>query len=76
MEFAALGLVAGLLASLGAALTGLWLAHQVFDLEYGFTPWLWLVGSGGAMFGIGLAGLLAARPLVVHPPLQSLRRAE
>lgn len=76
VEFAALGLLAGLLASLGAALTGMWLAHGVFDLDYGFAPWLWLVGSGGALFGIGLAGLLAAWPLVVRPPLQSLRRAE
>ncbi len=38
VEFAALGLVAGLLASLGAALTGMWLAHQVFDLVYSFAP--------------------------------------
>lgn len=76
VEFGALGLLAGLLASLGAALTGMWLAHGVFDLDYGFTPWLWLAGTGGAVFGIGLAGLLAAWPLVVRPPLQSLRRAE
>lgn len=76
VEFAALGLVAGLLASLGAALTGWWLAHRVFDLEYDFASWLWLVGSGGALLGIGLAGLLTAWPLVVRPPLQSLRRTE
>ncbi len=76
VEFGALGLLAGLLATLGASVTGWVLAQQVFELDYGFTPWLWIVGVGGSMLGIGLAGLLAARPLVVRPPLESLRRVE
>jgi putative ABC transport system permease protein len=76
VEFAVLGLLAGLLASLGAALTGWVLAHRVFDLDYGFSFWLWGAGIGGGVIGIGLAGLLAAWPLVIRPPLQSLRRAE
>ncbi len=76
VEFAALGLLAGLLATLGAGITGWVLAEQVFQLSYGFSPWLWLIGVGGSTLGIGLAGLLAARPLVLRPPLESLRRAE
>ncbi len=76
VEFAALGLLAGLLATLGAAITGWVLADQVFELDYGFAPWLWLSGVGGSVLGIGLAGLIAAWPLVVRPPLESLRRAE
>ncbi len=75
-EYAALGLLAGLLATLGAGITGWVLAEQVFQLSYGFSPWLWLIGVGGSTLGIGLAGLLAARPLVLRPPLESLRRAE
>lgn len=76
IEFALLGLLAGLLASIGAFTTGQLLAQQIFQLDYGFSPWLWLSGVGGATLGIGLAGLLSAWPLVIRPPLQSLRRAE
>ncbi len=76
IEFAMLGLLAGLLASIGAFITGQLLAQQIFQLDYGFSPWLWLSGVGGATLGIGLAGLLSAWPLVIRPPLQSLRQAE
>lgn len=76
VEFASLGLLAGLLASLAAYLIGQLLARQVFQLDYGFSSWLWLGGVGGAVLGIGLAGLLATRPLLLQPPLLSLRRAE
>ncbi len=76
IEFAVLGLLAGLLASIGAFITGQLLAQQIFQLEYGFSPWLWLSGVGGATLGVGLAGLLSAWPLVIRPPLQSLRQAE
>jgi putative ABC transport system permease protein len=76
IEFAALGLLAGLLAAIGAFTTGQLLARQVFELDYGFSLWLWLGGVGGATLGIGLAGLLSARPLVIRPALQSLRQTE
>ena len=76
IEFAALGLLAGLLAAIGAFTTGQLLARQIFQLDYGFSLWLWLGGVGGATLGIGLAGLLSARPLVIRPPLQSLRHTE
>jgi putative ABC transport system permease protein len=73
VEFAVLGLLAGLLATTGAFIIGQVLAQQIFELDYGFSPWLWLSGVGGSMLGIGLAGLLSAWPLVIRPPLQSLR---
>ncbi|MEN8179958.1 MAG: FtsX-like permease family protein [Pseudomonadota bacterium] len=76
IEFALLGLLAGLLASIGAFITGQLLARQIFQLDYAFSPWLWVSGVGGATLGIGLAGLLSAWPLVIRPPLQSLRRVE
>ncbi len=76
VEFALLGLLAGLLASIGAFIVGQLLAQQIFQLDYGFSPWLWLSGVGGATLGIGLAGLLSAWPLVIRPPLQSLRQGE
>jgi putative ABC transport system permease protein len=76
VEFGFLGLLAGLLATSGAFIVGQLLAQQIFQLDYGFSPWLWLAGVGGSMLGIGLAGLLSAWPLVIRPPLQSLRGAE
>ena len=76
VEFSLLGLLAGLLASLSAFIIGQLVAQQIFQLEYGFSPWLWITGIGGAALGIGLAGLVSAWPLVVQPPLLSLRRAE
>ncbi len=76
VEFGVLGLLAGLLATSSAFVIGQLLAQQIFQLDYGFSPWLWLTGVGGSMLGIGLAGLLSTWPLVIRPPLQSLRGAE
>jgi putative ABC transport system permease protein len=76
VEFGALGLLAGLLATLGAFGIGQLLAAQIFELEYGFSPWLWLTGIGGSILGIGIAGMLSAWPLVIRPPLLSLRESE
>ncbi len=76
VEFTAAGLLAGLLASVFAELTGFVLAHELFGLEFQLNPWLWLAGVAGSGLLIGLAGTLATYPLLVRPPLQTLRRAE
>ncbi len=75
VEFTLAGLIAGLIASLAAEATGFILAREVFDLELTFNPWLWLAGIFGSGLLIGLAGTLATYPLVVRPPLQTLRQA-
>ena len=75
MEFAAVGLLAGLLATIFAELTGWLLADQLFGLAFTFNPVLWLVGVFGSAALIGLAGTLATYPLLVRPPLTTLRRA-
>jgi putative ABC transport system permease protein len=75
VEFATLGLLAGLLAALGASLIGYMLAEQVFDLSYRPNPWLWLTGLGGGAIGIGLAGMAAVYPLLTRSPIEILRRA-
>ena len=43
-EFTALGMLAGLLAAIGATLAGWLLAREVFDLKYAIDPWVWVIG--------------------------------
>lgn len=75
VEFAALGLLSGLLAAFGASVAGWLLASQVFGLDLAIKPWLWLLGAGAGTLGIGLTGLLATWPLITRPPLATLRKA-
>ena len=75
VEFTATGLLAGLLASIFAELTGWLLAERLFGLQFGFNPGLWLTGVLGSGLLIGLAGTLATYPLLIRPPLQTLRQA-
>jgi putative ABC transport system permease protein len=72
-EFITLGLLAGILASVGAVVVGQILAQQVFRLAYSPDP---LVLIGGPLLGallVGLAGTLATRSVVRTPPVQTLR---
>lgn len=72
-EFIVLGALAGLLAAAGATGVGYLLATRVFDLQFAPNPWVWLVGVGGGALLVGVAGILAARSVVSHPPMQALR---
>lgn len=72
-EFLLLGLLAGVLAALLANVLSVLLARELFDLRTGFSPALWLVGSGLGVLVVGLLGYLASRPLLRTPPMQLLR---
>jgi putative ABC transport system permease protein len=72
-EFATLGLLAGLLAATAATVLSWVLAVQVFEFPYRWNPWLWLVGAGIGMLGVGLAGWLGARSALNQPPWRALR---
>ena len=72
-EFIVLGALAGLLAAAGATAVGYLLAKQVFDLQYSPNPWVWVIGIVGGAALVGTAGILAARSVVSHPPMESLR---
>lgn len=76
VELTAAGMLAGLLASIFAELTGFVLARELFGLDFQLNPWLWLIGVLGSGLLIGLAGTLATYPLLIRPPLQTLQRAE
>ena len=72
-EFLALGLLAGVIAALGASLLGHWLATEVFDLSFRPDPRMWAVGVCGGAVGAAAAGLLGTRTVLSTPPLASLR---
>jgi putative ABC transport system permease protein len=71
-EFLALGLLAGLLATLGASIAGYYLATRLYDLEYQFNGLLAVTGPVIGMLFVGLAGMLAARKVLSTAPAQVL----
>lgn len=73
-EFAALGMLAGTLAALGATAAGWLLAEQVFELEYAVDPWVWVLGLAAGAVIVGGAGTFAARNVINQPPIAVLRQ--
>lgn len=72
-EFATLGLLAGVLAAAAATVLGYVLAVYIFDFPYPWNPWVWLLGGGAGVLGVGLAGLIGARSALNQPPWRALR---
>ncbi len=72
-EFTALGMLSGVLAALGATLIGWLLATQVFELDYSLNPWVWVIGLAAGAVIVGGAGTFAARGVINHPPISTLR---
>ena len=74
-EFAALGLLAGLVAAAGAAGTGIALARGVFRLpDYWPPAWPLLGIAIASAVVVMLAGLAATRRIARTPPMLVLRR--
>jgi len=72
-EFAALGLLAGLLAA-GATEAIAYLVYaRIFELEYHFKWPVWLIVPSVGMLLIGLAGAIGTRRVVRRSPLNVLR---
>ena len=73
IEFSTLGIMAGLLASIGAEAAIAMLQRFMFDLPFALHPWLWIAGplAGGAL--VGALGVGYSRKAVVQPPLEVLR---
>jgi putative ABC transport system permease protein len=74
-EFAALGLLAGTLAAVGAASIGYVLATQLFQLEFVPGIALWLGGLVTGAVVVGVSGTLAVRSVINHSPVATLRGA-
>ncbi len=75
VEFGLLGLLAGLLAAIGASAVGWVLATYAFNFPYRFSPYVWLWGTAGGTAIAMLGGWLALRPVLDQPPLATLREA-
>lgn len=69
VEFVAIGALSGLLAATGASLAAWYLAVNVYDLAYHFSPALWLAGPLLGMVLVGVSGMIATWRVVTHSPL-------
>lgn len=73
IEFCALGLFAGVLATFGSEITVFALETEIFELDYNVNPQLWVLGPVVGMILIGIIGTIATLRVVKTPPITVLR---
>lgn len=73
IEFAFIGLLAGLIATLGAEISVYYLQVQVFQQEFVPHYWVWLAGPIAGTVIIAALGVAATRRVVSTSPLAVLR---
>jgi len=74
-EFAVIGLLSGLLASMGATAIGGVLAVKVFQFSFPANGWLWLAGPALGLACVGFNAWAGARAALSRPPIVALREA-
>ena len=74
IEFASIGVVAGLIATLGAEASVYYLQEEIFEQEFSFHIWTWIAGPTLGMFIIAGLGMNSTREVVSTSPLNVLRR--
>lgn len=74
-EFAAMGLVAGLLATAGALAISAVLARRVFDLDLPSNDWLWIAGPLAGLVLLSVNAWLSSRKVLRVSPALTLRDA-
>ncbi len=74
LEFALLGLVAGIIAAATAAGGGYLLAAKLLEIPYRADPLLWITGGLTGALLVCVAGWLATRTALNPPPMQILRQ--
>jgi putative ABC transport system permease protein len=75
LEFALLGLLAGVLATAGAEAAAWFVQTRLMELDATLHPVLWIAGPVAGALVSGLLGLLACRRAVETPPVVVLREA-
>tara|TARA_B100001079_G_C16347905_1_gene486741 strand:- start:474 stop:1274 length:801 start_codon:yes stop_codon:yes gene_type:complete len=73
IEFASIGFVAGLIATIGAEASLYYLQEQIFEQEFSFHYWVWIAGPLLGMLIIAGLGLNSTRKVVSISPLNVLR---
>lgn len=73
IEFASIGLIAGIIATVGAETSLYYLQTRVFGQEFSLHFWVWLVGPLLGMLLIAFLGVMATRRVVNTSPLTVLR---
>ncbi|MGB4248232.1 MAG: FtsX-like permease family protein [Pseudohongiellaceae bacterium] len=73
IEFAGIGLIAGIIATIGAEASLYYLQTEVFQQEFGLHYWVWLAGPLLGMVIIATLGVMATRRVVNTSPLTVLR---
>jgi putative ABC transport system permease protein len=73
VEFAVVGILAGLLAAGAASIAGYAIATRLLEIPYSLDPWIWLIGTLGGGALVAAAGWLATGSAVSRPPLLTLR---
>jgi len=73
VEFLAMGLLAGVLATAGAAAIGQLLARRVFELDLPPSPGLWIAGPLAGVLLLSLNAWLSARKVLSASPALTLR---
>ena len=74
IEFAFIGLIAGVLASIGTEASLYYLQQRIFQQDFAFHVRVWLLGPLLGMIIIGGLGTVATRTVVQDSPLNVLRR--
>jgi putative ABC transport system permease protein len=74
IEFASIGIVAGIIATLGAEASLYYLQERVFEQDFHYHYWVWLSGPLVGMIIIAGLGLNSTRQVVSVSPLTVLRR--
>ena len=74
IEFASIGVVAGLIATLGAEASVYYLQEEIFEQEFSFHMWTWIAGPTLGMLIISGLGMNSTREVVRTSPLNVLRR--
>ena len=73
IEFAFIGILSGIVATLGAEITVFFLQSRVFELDYSPYLILWALGPLSGLAIISILGLLATRKVIFTPPSDALR---
>ena len=74
VEFAAIGLLSGLLAAAIASVAGFFLATRMLEVPYTPNPLLWFEGLATGLTLVCAAGYLATRSAIRRSPMGVLRQ--